>query len=41
MTKAAELIPDARLIILPRTSHFAPWQAPKNFDDALFLALRK
>jgi len=40
MVKAAELIPSARLVTLPKTSHFAPWQAAKNFDDALLMALR-
>lgn len=41
MTQAAQLIPGAQMITLPRTSHFAPWQAPKKFDDALLVALRR
>jgi pimeloyl-ACP methyl ester carboxylesterase len=40
MVEAARLIPEARIITLPRTSHFAPWQASRRFNDALRLILR-
>ena len=33
-------IPSAQLVQLPRVSHFAPWQAPKTFNDALKLLLK-
>jgi pimeloyl-ACP methyl ester carboxylesterase len=31
----AKLIPNARLVILPDTSHFALWQDPEAFNKAL------
>lgn len=40
MAKTAELIPGAQMITLPRASYFAPWQAPKEFNDAVLMALR-
>lgn len=39
MAQAAQLIPEARMVMIPRTSHFAPWQAPKKFNDALKMML--
>ncbi|HYG27434.1 MAG TPA: alpha/beta hydrolase [Caulobacteraceae bacterium] len=41
MTEASRLIPGAQLVLLPRASHFAPWQASKKFNDALRLVLRE
>lgn len=35
----ARLIPDAQLVVLPAVSHFAPWQAPKKFNDVVKLLL--
>ena len=32
---AAAAIPDARLLVLRRVSHFAPWQDPAGFNQAL------
>ena len=40
MEEAARLIPGARMVVLPAVSHFAPWQAPKKFNDAVKLMLR-
>ena len=40
MEEAARLIPGAQIMMLPAVSHFAPWQAPKRFNDALRLMLR-
>lgn len=40
MEEAARLLPNSQIVVLPRTSHFAPWQAPKTFNDALKLVLR-
>jgi pimeloyl-ACP methyl ester carboxylesterase len=40
MARTAEIIPNARMIMLPRTSYFAPWQAPREFTDAVLVALR-
>ena len=40
MEEAARLIPGARMVVLPAVSHFAPWQAPKTFNDAVRLMLR-
>lgn len=40
MEEAARLIPGAKTVIVARASHFAPWQAPKKFNDALKLMLR-
>jgi pimeloyl-ACP methyl ester carboxylesterase len=40
MEEAAGLLPDSQIILLHRTSHFAPWQAPKTFNDALKLVLK-
>jgi pimeloyl-ACP methyl ester carboxylesterase len=37
--QAATLIPGAQSVWLPKVSHFAPWQAPKKFTDALKLIL--
>jgi pimeloyl-ACP methyl ester carboxylesterase len=31
----AKTIPGAQLIILPRVSHFAPWQAPAQFNRSM------
>jgi len=39
MQQAARLIPDARIVTLRKSSHFAPWQTPKAFNDALRMAL--
>ncbi len=35
-----DLIPNAQIVIVPNVSHFAPWQAPKKFNDLVKLALR-
>jgi len=35
----ANLIPDARILPMSKVSHFAPWQAPKRFNDAVRAAL--
>ncbi|HEX5776305.1 MAG TPA: alpha/beta hydrolase [Caulobacteraceae bacterium] len=40
MQEAAGLIPGAKTVVLPAVSHFAPWQAPKMFNDAVRLMLR-
>ena len=32
---AAAAIPDARLVVLRKVSHFAPWQDPAGFNEAL------
>ena len=32
---AAAAIPDARLLVLRKVSHFAPWQDPAGFNEAL------
>ena len=40
MEEAARLLPNSQILVLRRTSHFAPWQAPKTFNDALKLVLR-
>lgn len=40
MQAAAGLIPDSQLLLLPAVSHFAPWQAPKQFNDSIRLLLR-
>lgn len=39
MAQAAELIPNARLVMIPGASHFAPWQTPTKVENALRLAL--
>lgn len=39
MKEAARLIPDAQIVMLNDVSHFAPWQAPKRFNDVLNLLL--
>lgn len=39
MEEAARLIPGAQLVYLNEVSHFAPWQAPKRFNDVLRLLL--
>ena len=31
----AATIPDAKLIILPNVSHFAPWQDPTTFNKSI------
>ena len=38
--EAAALIPNAQFVLLSDVSHFAPWQAPKKFNDALKLILK-
>lgn len=40
MEEAARLLPNSQIAVLRRTSHFAPWQAPKAFNDTLKLVLR-
>jgi pimeloyl-ACP methyl ester carboxylesterase len=40
MEEAARLLPNSQILVLPHTSHFAPWQAPKTFNDALKLILK-
>jgi pimeloyl-ACP methyl ester carboxylesterase len=40
MEEAARRIPNAQLVLIPRASHFAPWQAPKAFNDAVRMVLR-
>jgi pimeloyl-ACP methyl ester carboxylesterase len=37
--RMATMIPDARLLPMAKVSHFAPWQAPKKFNDAVRIAL--
>jgi len=37
--QAAQLIPGAQSVWAPKVSHFAPWQAPKKFNDGLKLIL--
>jgi pimeloyl-ACP methyl ester carboxylesterase len=41
MAQAADLIPNARLVMIPGASHFAPWQTPKKVENALRLALTR
>lgn len=36
----AETIPDARLVVIPGASHFAPWQKPAAFNDILEASLQ-
>lgn len=40
MEQAAILIPGSQYVFLPAVSHFAPWQAPKTFNDTLRMMLR-
>lgn len=35
----ARTIPGAKLIVLPNVSHFAPWQAPAEFDKSMITFL--
>lgn len=39
MADAAGLIPNARLVLIPGASDFAPWQTPTKIENALRLAL--
>lgn len=39
MDEAALLIPNARLVMMSGTGHFAPWQTPKKFNNVLRLVL--
>lgn len=38
-TYLAKTIPNARLVILPNVSHFAPWQDPKEFNASMLAFL--
>lgn len=40
MQEAGRLIPGAQVVTIPESSHFAPWQTPKTFNDALKVVLK-